>query len=118
MRINTKNLRYTLEPMESFEEPAELVAKLKEVQDAIGTWHDWATLHELATKQLDGPGAESVCKELEARAEREFRNAHRTAHIVREQMSRRKPVASSAASSAKQTAENEEAGQLSAVEAG
>jgi CHAD domain-containing protein len=94
LRIDTKHLRYTLEPLENFEEAAELVGRLKEVQDAIGNWHDWATLHELAEESLDPAAAAPVCQALRARANREYRKARRTAEAVRNWMSGRKPVAS------------------------
>ena len=37
-----------------------LVAELKRVQDAIGTWHDWATLGERAAGVLDDAGVPVV----------------------------------------------------------
>lgn len=96
MRINTKKLRYALEPLEAFPESAELAARFKEVQDAIGTWHDWLTLQELAEKSLDasgvpskpaagllGRGSNAVCVALRAHAGSEFHKAHRTAQDVR-----------------------------------
>ena len=93
MRINTKNLRYALEPLERFEEAAELVARFKQVQDAIGNWHDWLTLEELARKSLRGAGSEAVCAALRARAGREFRKAHRVAEDARDWIGGGRPPA-------------------------
>ena len=52
-RIEVKRLRYVLEMAE--EETGEqhrLIAKLKEVQDAIGEWHDWLELSGIARHPL------------------------------------------------------------------
>jgi CHAD domain-containing protein len=93
MRINTKNLRYALEPLERFEEAAKLVARFKQVQDAIGNWHDWLTLEELAQKSLRGAGSKAVCAALRARAGRDFRKAHRCAESVRDWIGGGRPTA-------------------------
>lgn len=94
LRIQIKKLRYSLEPLESLEEAAELAAKFKQVQDAIGNWHDWATLAELAQSKLSSSDAEPLCAALQARSGREYSKARRAAQNVRSWMSGRKPVAS------------------------
>jgi CHAD domain-containing protein len=86
LRIDTKKLRYSLEPLEAFAESAELAARFKQVQDAIGCWHDWATLLHLAGHELDPSGSEPAYAGLEARTSREYRKARRTAQSVREWM--------------------------------
>jgi CHAD domain-containing protein len=83
LRISTKNLRYSLEPLDQFDECAELAAKMKQVQDAIGNWHDWATLQQIAERELKSPDALPVCAALEARTGREYRKARRTCESVR-----------------------------------
>jgi len=94
LRINTKKMRYSLEPLVANEECAELAAKFKQVQDAIGNWHDWDTLKELAVREFGSSKAAPVCRLLEARAEREYRKARRVAQTVRTWVSGSKPVAS------------------------
>lgn len=99
LRIEAKKLRYSLEPLQTFQGPAfkdatELAAKFKQVQDAIGAWHDWATLAELAQRKLSSSDAEPLSAALEARTAREYAKARRIAQNVRSWMSGRKPVAS------------------------
>lgn len=94
LRISAKNLRYSLEPLASHAEAAELVGQLKLVQDAIGYWHDWATLQQLAEEALSSPAARPVCAALRARAAREFRKAYRVSNDVRIQIAGRVPVES------------------------
>jgi CHAD domain-containing protein len=87
LRINTKMLRYALEPMEQFGEAAELASQFKDVQDAIGEWHDWATLAQLAKRELKSSAAKPVHAALDAGARREYRKALRSAARVRSWMS-------------------------------
>ena len=55
-RKRTKAARYVAEEQEG---PAALrfAAKLRQVQDVIGAWHDWALLSELAVEVLGGDAA-------------------------------------------------------------
>jgi CHAD domain-containing protein len=87
LRIRTKKLRYSLEPLQACQEAAGLVAKLKQVQDAIGKWHDWVTLEQLAARYLDSSDAAPARDALRAHCEREYRRARRTAQSVRSWMS-------------------------------
>ncbi len=82
LRIDTKKLRYSLEPLETFPEPVEAVAKFKQVQDAIGDWHDWLTLTQLAQRKLPSSAA-PLCSALQARTGREYKKARRVAENVR-----------------------------------
>ena len=91
LRIQAKKLRYAMEPLQPFEEAVELVAKFKQVQDAIGSWHDWATLAQLAQRKLTD--AAPICAVLQARTAREYRKARRVALNVRSWMSEPKPAA-------------------------
>ncbi len=86
LRIDTKKLRYSLEPLSAFAEAAEMADRLKQVQDAIGSWHDWATLLELACQQLRSPNSEPAYAALEGRVTREFNKARRIAERVRQWM--------------------------------
>ncbi len=97
LRIQAKKLRYSLEPLEAFEESVELVAKFKQVQDAIGNWHDWATLAQLAQRKLSSSGAGPLCAALQARTGREYSKARRAAQSVRSWMGGGEPVASAGA---------------------
>ena len=93
LRIDAKKLRYSLEPLSAFADAAEMADRLKQVQDAIGSWHDWATLLELACRELDSPNSEPAYAALEARVTREFNKAHRTAERVRQRMESAIPAA-------------------------
>jgi CHAD domain-containing protein len=94
LRIHSKKLRYSLEPLEEHRECAELAEKLKQVQDAIGSWHDWATLEEFAARELDSADAKVVTGAMRARAGREHRKALRVAQSLRTWMTGGKPVSS------------------------
>jgi CHAD domain-containing protein len=97
LRIRTKKLRYEMEPLAHCEEAAELVEKFKQVQDAIGDWHDWLTLAALAADRFGSPKASSqaglFCDALRARAAREYRKARRSAETVRSWMTGSRPAA-------------------------
>jgi CHAD domain-containing protein len=94
LRIRTKKLRYSLEPLEAFPECVELAAKLKQVQDAIGRWHDWATLSQLAQHELHSCEAEPLCAALSRRSVSQYRRARRAAESARSWMTGGKPAAS------------------------
>jgi CHAD domain-containing protein len=95
LRIEAKKLRYALEPHSQYPEAAALVAKLKQVQDSIGQWHDWATLEQLAAQTLDSAAAAPLLAALHARCGREYQRARRTARHLRDSMSATaKPAAS------------------------
>ena len=97
LRINAKKLRYEMEPLRNCEEAVALAEKFKQVQDAIGQWHDWATLAEIAeqcfgSKKPDSKAASKnseaapVLHALWARVEREYRKARRSAESARNWM--------------------------------
>ena len=54
-RLRCKRLRYTLE-LSTDPEAAQLIEQLKEVQDAIGKWHDSTVLLETAQSVIDHAG--------------------------------------------------------------
>lgn len=83
LRIETKKLRYSLEPLQFCPQAAALVEKFKQVQDAIGEWHDWATLGQLAEDHLDSSDENEFVQALCARAGREYRKARRSAESAR-----------------------------------
>ena len=88
LRIQTKKLRYAMEPLQARAGGAALVAKFKQVQDAIGVWHDWATLEQLASRYLDPAQSGPLRHALHAHCQREYRRARRTAQSVRNWMAR------------------------------
>jgi CHAD domain-containing protein len=55
-RLRCKRLRYTLE-LSTDPEAATLIEQLKEVQDAVGKWHDSTVLLETAQSVIDHPGS-------------------------------------------------------------
>jgi CHAD domain-containing protein len=95
LRIEAKKLRYAVEPLSGCPEAAAMVTQLKQVQDAIGQWHDWATLEQLARESLDSVAAAPLLAALHTRCGREYRRARRTAQRVRDRMNPpSRPVAS------------------------
>jgi CHAD domain-containing protein len=103
LRIDAKKLRYSLEPLSAFAESAEVAEHLKQVQDAIGTWHDWATLLELAGRELGSGASEPAYAAMEVRTTREFLKARHTAERVRQWMIAAKPAAAARRGSSSQT---------------
>jgi len=51
-RIAVKRARYAAEFARRSSEATQFIARLKQVQDALGNWHDWMTLTQTAKKQL------------------------------------------------------------------
>jgi CHAD domain-containing protein len=101
LRIDAKHLRYGLEPYDGFVEAERLLAQLRKVQQAIGEWHDWATLHELALStfteatrteatRTEATRTEAAAEEflalLEQRTAREFTRACRAVRRARLRM--------------------------------
>lgn len=52
LRTGLKRVRYTAELAEASEAQKQLLETIKPVQDAIGEWHDWEALVEIAEKQF------------------------------------------------------------------
>src|SRR5256885_7740176 len=51
-RIAVKRARYAAEFARRSSEATQFIARLKQVQDGLGNWHDWMTLTQTAKKQL------------------------------------------------------------------
>ena len=87
LRIDAKHLRYGLELYDGFVEAERLLAQLRKVQQAIGEWHDWATLYALAlstfTEDLLTEASKQFLALLERRVAREFTGACRAVHKAR-----------------------------------
>jgi len=82
-RLKIRALRYILE-MADDPSQQEFVETLRAVKDAIGEWHDWEELIELATGVLDhGPRCELMA-ELETNANQRFDRALALANSMRQ----------------------------------
>jgi CHAD domain-containing protein len=73
-RIATKKLRYRAEVLASGAEAGVAVTELKRAQDAIGDWHDWLTLVEVAEEAIDAP-ASPLLTAVRERAETQLHKA-------------------------------------------
>ena len=74
-RKRTKAARYVAEQQKELEPALRFAKGLREVQDVIGAWHDWALLSELAEKVLGDDSA--VTEALMVRRSRSLRAALR-----------------------------------------
>ena len=74
-RKQTKASRYVAEQQKELEAALRFAADLREVQDVIGEWHDWALLAEVAEKVLGGEAA--LTEALVLRRSRSLRAALR-----------------------------------------
>ncbi|MDR3765215.1 MAG: CHAD domain-containing protein [Acidobacteriota bacterium] len=83
LRIAVKKLRYRLEPLAAHTAAAEATAQLKQVQDAIGLWHDWATMVEIAAREVRDKPRSAALLGVQLRAARELARARRVASAVR-----------------------------------
>jgi CHAD domain-containing protein len=96
LRIDCKRLRYEVEAFAPEEKmraanameahAQELVEQLKRVQDEIGVWHDWLTLHQTAADRLQGPPSAALLALLRARTATHYHSACRTIAEVRSQI--------------------------------
>jgi len=69
-RIQGKQLRYVLQMAKPAD--AELVEALREVQNAIGEWHDWEELIGIAKEVLDHGAKCGLLRELQQQADAAF----------------------------------------------
>jgi CHAD domain-containing protein len=74
-RLECKRLRYTAELAGDSAEASAWVETWKQVQDAIGDWHDWFTLAEIADHTA---GKSKLRNTVSARAEKLFNDAVKT----------------------------------------
>lgn len=66
LRLRFKKIRYLAELAAPSAEQKAFVEALKQVQDAIGQWHDWQMLEEIAQKQLKEKDNCSLLVEIRA----------------------------------------------------
>lgn len=76
-RIAAKKARYTAEMVGESAEAADVITALKQIQDAIGEWHDWALLASTATELLGHPADSRLLKAIEAEVRAHLANARR-----------------------------------------
>ena len=73
-RLKVKELRNVLQLSDHANEQ-EFVAKLGEVKDAIGEWHDWEELIGIATPLLDHGASCKVLKHLSSTSKSKYEHA-------------------------------------------
>lgn len=74
-RIAVKRARYAAEFAPQSPESTELIAHLKQMQDALGSWHDWFTLTQTAAQTLGEINQSSLVAAMHNVTRGKFRNA-------------------------------------------
>jgi CHAD domain-containing protein len=74
-RITTKRARYVAEFAPKSPEAEQLIAQLKRAQDALGDWHDWLNLEQMAAQRLGDVHQSSLVAVLHNLAGAKFRKA-------------------------------------------
>ncbi len=74
-RILGKRVRYLAEQCPEDPQAREIVSRLKQVQDAIGDWHDWLKLTAKANKFFDGAPDSGLLSTLRAITRNKFLQA-------------------------------------------
>jgi hypothetical protein len=90
-RLKLKELRYVLELEEPQPARQELIDAIKKVQDAIGEWHDWMSLGDIAADVLDHDRCRVVAQ-IKATAASRFANALATAQSLRSRYAAESPA--------------------------
>ncbi|HEX3353379.1 MAG TPA: CHAD domain-containing protein [Terriglobales bacterium] len=91
-RIAGKRARYVAEMAGKSPEAARLVGQLKNMQDAIGDWHDWAQLAERAEKLFGSVQESALVAALRNLTRAKFRQAVHTLMHTRSAFSGKKPA--------------------------
>lgn len=84
-RIQCKHLRYRLEALGDDARTRRMIAALKRIQDAVGTWHDWLTLTQSAETLLPAKRSAALLPALQRATARRRRQALRVIASVRTQ---------------------------------
>lgn len=84
-RIQCKHLRYRLEALGDDAQTRRMIAALKRIQDAVGTWHDWLTLTQSAETLLPAKRSAALLPALQRATARRRRQALRVIASVRRQ---------------------------------
>lgn len=82
-RIKVKELRNVLRLAGNAN--SEFVTVLEEVKEAIGDWHDWHRLREIANKVLDAGEKSAVVKKIEEMERSRFKQALAVTYAMRRQ---------------------------------
>jgi CHAD domain-containing protein len=82
-RLQLKQLRYVLEMSSLRDRDSRFIDALKKAQTAIGEWHDWEALKEIAADVLEHNGC-ALLQQIEAAASSRFDNALSAANSVRD----------------------------------
>jgi len=86
-RILGKRVRYLAEQRPDSPHAREIVSSLKQVQDAIGDWHDWLKLTEKATKLFEDAPISGLLSTLRAITRNKFLQAVDVLTRARDQFS-------------------------------
>lgn len=68
-RLACKEFRYTAELAGEMPEAKRMIEHWKSVQDAIGEWHDWLVLEQVARKAIKKPKRSELVQTIGAKAE-------------------------------------------------
>ncbi len=90
-RLKLRELRYVLEMEEPQPSRQGLIAAVEKVQDAIGEWHDWMSLGDIAADVLDHDGCRVIAR-IKAEANSRFVNALALAESLRERYAAESPA--------------------------
>jgi CHAD domain-containing protein len=82
-RLQLKQLRYVLEMRSLRDRDSRFIDALRKAQTAIGEWHDWESLKEVASDLLEHNGC-ALLRQIEAAARSGFDNALSAANSVRD----------------------------------
>jgi CHAD domain-containing protein len=88
-RLKVKRLRYVLQMAKGEDS---FVESLGQVKDAIGEWHDWQQLSEIANELIPHSGCK-LRREIDTNAQRRFNRALSVANQLRQQYLQRNPHA-------------------------
>ena len=90
-RLKLRELRYVLEMEEPQPSRQGLIAAVEKVQDAIGEWHDWMSLGDIAADVLGHDGCRVIAR-IKAEANSRFVNALALAESLRERYAAESPA--------------------------
>ena len=88
-----KRARYAAEFAPKSAEASQVISQVKQLQDAVGNWHDWLTLTQTAAKRLGDVSQSSLVAALHNVTDSKFRHAVATLSASRTTHNLLKPVA-------------------------
>ena len=93
-RMECKRARYQAEMAASDPRSRSVVKQLKDIQDAVGDWHDWLTLTQEGEKLLQNGNPSALLTALRAQTHARFLHALQTVEEVQQALSEVKTGAS------------------------